>query len=1090
MKRTQWKDAVRNILKRKVSYLSICIICALGVATYLGITYSGEALKESGNQYYSEHNSADIEMVATLGIAEDDVKAVCSVDGVEDAEGAYATSGQLSNRNIHKDVTVISHTERLNQVELVSGRLPEGAKECALEQALLKTMNYKVGDTIRLGSSSGGAASYLKGEEYVITGTFIHPDHITNSIYGNPYVMLDASAFDTEQTYDGFMKLYVKLKQSSQHSVFTDEYFDSIKSVEDNLEKLSVERASIRDDEIRERAQKIISEKEEELKQAKKKLDQAKKELAAGKKRLDEGKKQLDEGKQKLLEGKKQLKEGKRKLKKARKQLDEGKKQLDGGKKKLESADKAAKKTVLKMLQKANKEWKERFLKKEPEATRKKAEKYYDILVKRLKKYDFSKKIEENINAASKDKKVVAQYEKVSAQSQKVPEKYQEVLTKYKNRLLNQIQTNKYVIKYRKDLDELSKFHGEWEKKNEEYQKGEKEYKEKLEEYKKGKKKYQKAKRLYEEKEAEYERGLKKYNKNYKLYKENWKKYQDGLSQLEAEKRKIDNMDKCKWFQFGKKANAGYVDLSMNAENLSSLAVSFALLFVLVGAMVCYATIGRIVNEQRSLLGGMKALGFTNGEIFAKYLFFGMSGTVSGVILGWLLAYFVLQSQILRGYEFLYVFGRADMIIIPQNTILVIVAGILLTLAATYAACSRLLRTPVIQLMKDEIPVQKKENGHQGKGIMGKFSLYSRLIFRNMWMDKKRVMTTIIGVAGCSALLVIGFSLKFSVDGVPDIQYGEIVNFDRKVSFNPEAAPEVKEKISQILEESGAESMPLYDALATCSVKDEQNMVEILCGDLKELQKFYTLLDVDSDEPVELPEKGVLIQKRMAEVYDLKAGDTIALYDSEGAAKTAVVAGVFNNYAGRTMVMPKEYYKEVFGTDCQENCFYVKLQGSDEGALREKLVGTEGYMSYERSDSSRSMFETVSNTLNSVILLLIFMAAVMALVVLLNLAAMYVSQKKTELVIMRINGFTLRETIEYIVRETVFTTFLGLVVGVTAGSGLAYKIIRGLEKPHLQLVRNVSFKAWVIGIAITIVFSLFVNSVALRKVKHFKLTDI
>ena len=189
MKRTQWKDAVRNIFKRKVSYLSICIICMLGVATYLGITYSGEALKESGNQYYSEYNSADMEMVATLGIAEDDVKAVCSVDGVEDAEGAYVTSGKLSNRNVHKDVTVISHTERLNQVELVSGRLPEGANECALEQALLKTMNYKVGDTIRLGSSSGGAASYLKGEEYVVTGTFIHPDHITNNIYGNPYVM-------------------------------------------------------------------------------------------------------------------------------------------------------------------------------------------------------------------------------------------------------------------------------------------------------------------------------------------------------------------------------------------------------------------------------------------------------------------------------------------------------------------------------------------------------------------------------------------------------------------------------------------------------------------------------------------------------------------------------------------------------------------------------------------------------------------------------------------------------------------------------------------------------------------------------------
>lgn len=1064
MKKTQQKDTIRNIGKRKVSFLSICIIVALGVATYLGITYTGAALEKSGSRYHVDHNTADFEMTATLGITDDDVRAVCSVEDVEDAEGVYMTSGQINKGNVHSDVDILSLTDRISRAELLSGRMPETPDECVVEDKILKKMNGKLGDTISLCSSTGVAAEYLRQKDYVITGTVIHPDHITTNIYGNPYVLVQPAAFDTEQTEDGYMKMYVRLTDKLHGNIFKKKYADLVKPVTERLENLSVERAKIRDIEIHDKMSKEIQDNEDKLKSAmerlsvaKKRLEKGKKILALAKEKLKDGKKQLAVGKKKLADGKKQLAEGRKKLTDAKKKLAEGKKKLDSAQKKIEKKKKKAFNTLIK-----------KFNRKQKSSLGSK-KKYIKIVIDDADHYNYLKSFEENIKAV--------------CERRKIPEKY-------RNMILKEWKQNPKLEKYKKKLDAFADAYSLYNEKNAEYLKGEKQYRKNHDEYQKGLKKYKAAKKLYKKRMNKYRSGLEIFRKNKTEHQENWKKYKEGLKRLDTAKHKMKTMKKCVWFQFGIKAKPSYSDLSLNAENISSLALSFALLFVLVGAMVCYATIGRIVEEQRNLLGGMKALGFTNLEIFKKYLFFGIGAALIGIISGILLAYFAFQPLILRGYQGIYVFGKTPKAFVISDTILVSVIGLGLAAAAAYLACSRLLKTPAIHLMNDEMPKKMKQNKKGAARISSKFSLFSRLIFRNMWMDKKRVMTTIVGVAGCTALLVIGFSLKFSVEGVPKIQYGKIVTYDRKVSFNPDEGEDVAEQMSQIFDEAGAESMKLYDAFAFYSIDGTDNMVEILAADVDQLQNFYSLLDPKTDEPVTYSNEGVLIQKRMAEVYDLQAGDVIQLYDSTGEKKEAVVAGIFENYSGRTMVMSRECFEKVFEKECRPNCFFLKTGNCDEAALRDKLADANGFMSYDSLESTKSFFESTSKILNGVVGLLTFMAAVMALVVLLNLASMYVTQKKTELIIMRINGFTVRETIGYIARETVATTILGLAAGVGVGAFLAYLIIRQLEKPELQLIRDVSVEACALSVGITIIFSAIVNYIALRKVKHFKVTDI
>ena len=239
-----------------------------------------------------------------------------------------------------------------------------------------------------------------------------------------------------------------------------------------------------------------------------------------------------------------------------------------------------------------------------------------------------------------------------------------------------------------------------------------------------------------------------------------------------------------------------------------------------------------------------------------------------------------------------------------------------------------------------------------------------------------------------------------------------------------------------------------------------------------------------------VPAEGVLIQKRLSENYQLGVGDTLTLYDKNAKAHTAVVAGIFDNYTGRAMVMSEAGYEALFETAIRTNRFLVKLNGYDEEALRTSLKEIPGFTTLARSDGSRTIFASISGILNALIAGLIVMAAMMALFVLLNLTNMYLLQKKRELTVMRINGFTVREVKRYLSRETILTTALGVLLGFGGGAALSYKIIRTLEQPHIQMIRQPSVTAWALAGVITVILTVSINAVALRKVKHLSLTDM
>ncbi|MBQ7266516.1 MAG: FtsX-like permease family protein [Firmicutes bacterium] len=1080
MKKTQRKDAIRNIIKQKVSFFSVLLVIMLGTTSYLGINYASAALKSAGNAFYNDHAYQDIEMIATLGVTQRDIDAVIGVEGVLDAEGVYSTTAQADKDKIHVDVNVVSVTQRLNIPDVLEGRLPEEENECAIESSLAEKMGLSLTDRFYLHSESGENAKFLKRDAFTVVGIIRYSDHIKDAAYIPPTVELCEEAFDMKDDFDPdskekyFTKIILRLDEDKTRNVFSKRYMGKVSKVEDPLNDLSLKLAEMRDKEIEERIKTIVSEKDDMLLSAKEELDSSAKKLEEGQKELENAKGEIESNREKLDSSKKELEENKKLLDSAAEQLQSGRQTLDESKEKLDRARKELDE-ARPQLQAGQEELEEKRLLLG--AAKEKLDAAAEKIAGYRARYEQYKN--DNKNAST----VRALIEAAQGQYDQENQKYEQGNAEYQAAL--KVYEEKKAL-FDKSEKEYNESKAKYDEKEAEYNKNKAEYDAKKAEYDKGLELYEQGEEKYKSAQTEYEEAQKEYEEKQMEYIAGQNEYEKAESELSLKKQQLENVEKVRWFEFNINSNMGYLNLDLNAGNLGKLGRTFALLFVVVAAMVCYATIGRQVDEQRKLIGTAKALGFFKSEIFKKYLVFGASACFIGVVCGIAIAYFAMQKAILKGYAGTFTFGEAAPVVISSVTVIALVFSVTLGILATAAACFKLLKTEAVTLMKEKVPAVFK-------GKASSFgSVYSRLILRNMLSDPKRIAVTSVSIAGCCALLVIGFTLKFSVDSVMVRQYEKIMTYDDNISFNRDMDNNTKENIQKILEAKGCEYTSLLKQNISYNINGKTDVAEFYIIEPEDLESYYNLKNTKGSPVINKDswQEGVLIQKRIAEVYGVKVGDTMELYDTNAREHEVKIAGIFDNYIGRPMFMSEKYYESVFDIPARENMFFVKLMGSDETSLYNEVSEIKGFKSFERADIQKEIFMSVSTILNSVIAGMIFLAALMASVVLLNLANMYLNEKKRELAVMRINGFTLKQTVAYLSRESVITTLMGIFMGVGFGCVLARAIILGLEKPDLQLAREPNTVAWIISVGITALFSLIINAIVMRKVKNLKLSDV
>ena len=891
-RKTEYKDAVRNIRRRFVSWLSIIVIACLAASAFLGIRLSALALRGNVNRFYEACAFRDLEIPGTLLLTEDDLSAIRQSGGVRTAEGIRLAESVLKADDAEENVTIISLTENINLPRILEGRLPENTSECLIEPDTADEFGLVPGDRITLPESE-----YLTNTAFTISGIAVHPDHIVleAEVGGNRYIMTDPAVFAADAYDECFNTAEVLFENTVGVNRFSRSYFRKTAAYRDALEALGDERAPARYDAVR---AKYLPD-------------------------YEDAKAALDDAEQQLTD--------------ARDELDLNQERI--------VASEAA----------------------------------------------------------------LAGHEKEAAYDS-----------------------------WRQELSDLKK--------------------------------------ELAEKEAEYQDAL--------------AEYEDGKAELEEAAEALNDIPRSRWTFLNAKGSSCYIYTRSLSDNFSNISFTFSLLFVLVGALVIYATVSKIVDDQRRLIGTTKALGFFSKEIRRKYLLFGISASLIGCAAGIILSCFIIERLILNMQLVYFHIPGTSLITEPLPIVLSVLLAVFLSAAAVILASRRLLRESAFSLMKDAVPKGLSSDGKKRK-VRG--SLYSRLTFRNMRSDPVRVIVTIVAVAGSCALMVIGLSVRHAMSSAVDIQFNDIYRYDYILDFDSAQNSDVEKEVETLLGSVPSDFIKISCTSLPFMNGDDMETADLLVGDPGDLTE-YTLFTkagsgIASGEMLDLADGGIYVPQKLAETGGYVRTGSITVFDRVMKPYLARTSGAFSCYIARFFVMSKDGYRRLFGEEAVPNQYLIRISSTDAESITDAMLKIHGVRTFYPSLDRKANFESYVAISAAILVLLTVMSFVMAFFILLNLVNMFISQKKRELAVMRINGFTVRETKAYVGREIVLTTLGGILIGIPLGAVLAQRIIIILEGINC-FDRALYLPGLLIAAVVTALFSLFVGLWALRTVRTLDLTDV
>lgn len=540
----------------------------------------------------------------------------------------------------------------------------------------------------------------------------------------------------------------------------------------------------------------------------------------------------------------------------------------------------------------------------------------------------------------------------------------------------------------------------------------------------------------------------------------------------------------CIWVILGNKENAGYSNAAQNASNLSTISLTLSLLFLAVAVMVIYSCTSRMVEEQSRLVGGLKAEGLHNREIVGKYLVFGLSASLIGVLLGVFTAWLPIQRIILSIYGEYFVCGLPALSFLPLPTLAAALCLLAAAILSALFACTRMLRSSALELLRGSAG----GGSRRPRTVRNGKRLYSQLILLNMRSSLKRVLVTVVSVAGCCTLLMVGFTLYYAVTRVPDRQYGGIQDYEFVVYFDPEVDASAGEMMAEALAAEDAQSLPLHSEELLFRANGEQNVCTVLCAEEGTLPGWFNAGDPDTGQTVSLPEHGLFVGRIFLEYYNLSVGDSFTLCDASFIPHKAEIAGEFTNYLYEFMLCTPASWREIFESEPVKNCLFVKSGGRSADMLLEQISEIPGFLSMEAADLGRDTFDALAGSFTIIVAIFIAMAGLMAWFILMNLSDVYMLQKTPELKTMRVNGFTQRECLLYAAAEPMVTTAAGILAGVLLGGKMGSAIVRMIEQSSSQSARDMDWRTPVFSILITALFSLIINAISLRRVRTLRLS--
>jgi len=1134
MKRNRMrKNLYQTIWKSLGRYLAIVAIIALGCAIFVGLRITKDDMIATGQVYMDKQNMFDLRLVSSYGWSLSDVEKVAAIEGVESAEGSFtldvfATTERSEEDQIYR---LYSMPENVNQVYLLGGRMPQRPDECLVdgtraddsvlgtqvtlsdtnEEDTLDSVNYHTYTVVGYistplymdmtrGSTSlgnGQLASYIYIPWEAFTVDYYTEINVTMpgdwSIYSDAYTdameqladilepKLDGIALarfeelraEAEQAYaDGLKEYEDGLKEYEAGKLEAEtQLADALKQLEDAQAEIDKNRKTLADGEVQLRdGQKLLEENEALLAKSRLEFEQSKAEayaqMAAANEELRKNEKVVDESLAQLGDGLAQLEEGIA-------QIEDGLEQIEDGLPQLE---------LVITLNQAQ----------------------VDLLQQQL---DLAK--------ITGNSALITELEKQLADASAT-------LTNYQTQRDDAVKMQSELTKQKEDLavkrNELLATQATLNKAKTDITNGYKElegsrlqaesqFAAAQSQLTSGELELEKGKKELEAKRKELEDGKAALADAQAELDKGWEDYKTGKAETEAEladaaaklteaeeelrdaRNTIDTMETPAVYALTRNTNAGYLALDSNSDIVSGVAVVLPVFFLLIAALVCITTMTRMVEEERTEIGTLKALGYSGYQIMNKYLTYSASAAVIGCGLGIAVGSTFFPELLWNAYGIIFnITPDVQLQVDWTLSIGVTVAYLLVSSLMTWYCCHRTLREVPAELIRPKAPASGKKIFLERLPFWNKLSFLNKVMLRNVLRYRQRLLMMLVGIGGCTALLLTGFGMRDTIVNIANIQYEEVSLFDMEVYFSEGQTPQQQKEFRDALKGTVKDVGFFYQSSVELEF-DSQARDVYLIGMDDSVQNFIHFHR--NEEALTLPQKGeAFLSVGASELLGIRVGDTVTVRNSDLETLTLTIAGIFDNHVNNYIYVTPETIIDQWGEMPLSQMAYVTLpEGASSDEAGVIISGMDQVMNISASDSNAKMFDSMMDALEYVIVVIVFSAGLLAAIVLYNLTNINITERVREIATIKVLGFNAKETSAYVFKENILLTVLGAGGGLILGKYFLDFVMSKIKIDIVWFATRLSVPSYIFSVLLTLLCAAVVNYIFHHKLERINMAE-
>lgn len=604
------------------------------------------------------------------------------------------------------------------------------------------------------------------------------------------------------------------------------------------------------------------------------------------------------------------------------------------------------------------------------------------------------------------------------------------------------------------------------------------------------------AKKELEEKEAQLEEAKKEYEQGERDYEDGLAKFQEESAKAEQEiadaEDALAKLEDPKGYVLGRETNIGYACFQNDSGIVDGVANVFPIFFFLVAALVCMTTMNRMVEEQRTQIGVLKALGYSRGVIMSKYIFYSGLAAALGCFIGYFGGTWLFPQVIWVAYGMMYQMDSIGYLFDVRLALISLGAAILCSVGTTWASCRYELSEVAAELMRPKTPrAGKRVLLERIPVIWRRLKFLQKVSVRNVFRYKKRFFMMILGISGCTALLVTGFGVHDSVVNIAAQQYTEIQTYDIGVTYSKSVTEEMKRELEELAESGMKQFAVVMETTIDLEVGEETKNVSLVVSNPQEDMTPYLKLQTTEREPLPYPGKNeIAVCKKLADTYGLREGDTVTLRREDGNTITATVSGIFRNFVYNYVYLSADTYEEQLGSAPEYKTAYVNLEdGADAYLIATMIMNGTDVAAANVTEDVMERFESMMQSMNLVVIVIILSAAGLAFIVLYNLTNINITERIREIATIKVLGFYERETEEYIFRENNVLSLLGALVGSLLGHFLHIFVMSQIKVDMVAFERRVEPISYFYSILLTMVFSYLIGRLMKKKIDNVSMTE-